>query len=134
MYRLTALLEFESEAQALDAFQQLRTRATNTTIVGMGTVRQHSSYARIQDDNGQTQEMFYVDTFGITRDGVYSPPQGQYPLWVQPQEAHDSYPVLDAAGNPTRVEWLGHNWENTSGTVNSWEPGSAGWTDLGPVE
>ena len=132
MHRLTAVLEFESEAHAVDAFNQLRARAINTRIVGMGTVRQHSSYTRVQNDAGATQNMFFVDTFGIVRDGEYSPPIG-YPLWVQPQGAHDSYPVLDAGGNPARVEHNGRNWENSSGTVNSWVPGATGWTDLGPA-
>lgn len=130
MHRLTAVLEFESEAHAVDAFQQLRARATNTTIVGMGTVRQHSSYARVQDETGATQEMFYIDQFGITRDGAYVP--REVPLWVQPTGAHDSYPVLDAGGNPTRVEYNDRIWENTSGTVNQFEPGVSGWTDVGP--
>lgn len=35
-FRLTAMLEFESEAQAVDAFNQMSARATNTRVVGMG--------------------------------------------------------------------------------------------------
>jgi hypothetical protein len=134
MHRLTAVLEFEDPAHAVDAFNQLRARATNTAIVGMGTSRQHSSYTRVQDDAGVTTNMFFVDTFGIVRDGEYTPPPHGIPEWIQPQGAHDSYPVTDAGGNPARVIRNGRIWENTSGTVNPHAPGVSGWTDIGPVD
>ena len=134
MYRLTAMLEFEDEAQALDAYNQLSARATNTIVVGMNTIQAHTSYARVENTETKALlQQFYVDIFGIVRQGVYIPPTNMYPVWVQPTGAQDSYPILDEGGNPTRVEHNGENWENTSGTVNSWEPGAFGWTSLGVV-
>ena len=132
MYRVTAYLEFEDEAQAVDAYNQLSARATNTTIVGMGTSQAHTSYARVQGPDGLINQ-FFVDTFGIVRQGEYTAPPNEYPLWVQPTGAQDSYPATNAAGEITRVEHDGRNWENSHGNGNSWAPGVFGWTDLGPV-
>jgi hypothetical protein len=132
-YRLTAMLEFESEAQAVDAFNQLSARATNTLVLGLGTSGEHTSFARVDNDDGSFNRMFYVDRFNIVRQGEYVAPPRTYPLWVQPTGAHDSYPVLDAAGLPTRVEHNGRVYLNSAGTVNSWAPGVFGWTDEGPA-
>ena len=133
-YRLTAMLEFESEAQAVDAFNQLEARSTNTKVVGMGTADEHTSYCRVDGPAGLI-DAFHVDTFGIVRSGTWTAPPNQYPLFVQPTGAHDSYPVLDAGGNPTRVEFNGNNYENTMGTLNQFSPSAypAGWSNLGPV-
>jgi len=130
-YRLLAFLEFDDQAQAVDAFAQLEARATNTRVRGLGSAKGRMSYARVTDQTTDTPvllDQFYVDTFGIVRSGEYAPPAGRYPEWIQPTGAQDSYPVTDAAGNPTRVVYEGQVWENTSGTVNSWQPGVFGWT------
>jgi hypothetical protein len=127
IYRLLAFLEFESEAQALDAYAQLKARSTNTRIIGAGTASERSSYARV-DSSEELLAMFFVDTFGIVRNGEYVAPPNLYPLWIAPTGAHDSYPILNAAGDPTRVEYNGQNWQNTSGILNSWAPGVFGWT------
>ena len=129
-YRLIAQLEFDSEAQALDAFAQLEARATNTRVVGLGTSGEHSSYARVDGPTGLI-DMFYVDRFDVVRTGEYVAPPRAFPLWIQPTGAHDSYPVTDAGGLNTRVEHNGRVWLNTAGTMNSWEPGVFGWTDEG---
>jgi hypothetical protein len=129
MFRLIAMLEFENSAQAVDAWNQLLARATNTRIVGAGTSRAHTSYARVQGEG--VFEQFFVDTFAIVRRGEYVKPPRLYPLWIQPTGAQNSYPALDAAGNPTRVEHNGRNWRNQHGNGNSWAPGVFGWEDLG---
>lgn len=129
-YRLTAYLEFESEAQAVDAFAQLSARATNTRIVGMGTTRAHTSYTRVEGPAGLISQ-FFVDTFGIVRQGEYA--ARAVPAWIQPTGAHDSYPMRNAAGEPTRVEHNGRIWQNSANTLNSWAPGVFGWTDTGPA-
>ena len=133
-YRLTAMLEFESEAQAVDAFAQMSARATNTRVVGMGGPDEHTSYCRVDGPAGLISA-FFLDTFGIVRQGTWTPPPNQYPLFIQPTMAADSYPVLDAGGNPTRIEFEGRNYENSMGQLNQFSPSAfpAGWTDLGPV-
>ena len=130
-YRLTAMLEFESEAQAVDAFAQMQARSTNTRIVGMGTADEHTSYCRVDGPAGLISA-FFVDTFGIVRAGTWIAPPNTYPLWIQPTGAQDSYPVTNAAGDPTRVEYNGRVYENAHSGLNSWVPPTL-WTDLGPV-
>ena len=129
MFRLTAMLNFENEAQAVDAWNQLLARATNTTIVGAGTARAHTSYSRVEGE--ALIDQFFVDTFGIVRRGEYVKPPRTYPLWISVTGAQDSYPALNAAGEPTRVEHDGRNWQNAHGNGNSWAPGVFGWTDIG---
>jgi hypothetical protein len=131
--RLTAFLEFENLAGAQDAFAQLLARAQQSRVVAspLGVVQ---SFARVDDGTLQTHSdgqpaMFHLDRFGIARRGEYV--ARQYPLWVQPTGAHNSYPMLDALGEPTRVEYQGRNYQNSAGTVNSWAPGVFGWTDIG---
>jgi len=130
-YRLTAMLEFGDEAQAVDAYNQMSARATNTRIVGMGTPDEHTSYCRVDGPAGLISS-FFVDTFGIVRQGTWVAPPNQYPLYIPVTGAHDSYPVLNAAGDPTRVEYNGHNWQNAHSGLNSWAPPTL-WTDLGPA-
>lgn len=129
MFRVTAMLEFENSAQAVDAWEQLFARATNTRIVGAGTSRVHTSYAKVQGEG--VFDQFFVDTFAIVRRGVYTTPPRAYPLWIQPTGAQDAYPALNAAGELTHVEHDGRNWANLHGNGNSWEPGVFGWTDIG---
>lgn len=131
--RLTAFLEFATLADARDAYAQLLARAQQARVVATDGVIERTSFARV--DNNGLDRMFHLDEFGIVREGEYATRKpGTYPLWVQPTGAFDSYPILDAAGNPTRVEHEGRNYENTAGTVNSWAPGVFGWTDIGPAE
>ena len=130
-FRLTAMLEFESEAQAVDAYNQMSARATNTKVVGMGGPDEHTSYCRVDGPDGLI-DAFFMDTFNIRRDGTWTAPPNQYPLFIQPTMAADSYPVLDAGGNPTRVEYNGRNYQNAHSGLNSWTPPTL-WTDLGPV-
>lgn len=133
--RLTAFLEFADLGSARDAFAQLLARAQQSRVVA-GPTGVVQSFARM-DDGGLVNHsdgqpgMFYLDRFGIARRGEYAPPPRLYPLWLQPTGAHNSYPVLDATGEPTRVEHNGRNWQNSAGTVNSWAPGAFGWTDIG---
>ena len=138
MPRLTLWLELEDAAQAQDAYDQMKARATNTTIVGLGTASERTSYARLTDDNGGLIDGFYVDTFGIVREGEYEPPPNTYPLWQTVTGGENAYPATNAAGEVARVEHNGRNWENTHGDGTTWEPGSAGigdsiWLDLGEV-
>lgn len=125
-YRVTAMIEFEDQAQAEDLMAQIHARMTNTTVVGGPDA--HTSYARLDDANTETLlDMTHVDIFGIVRQGEWIE-FDIAPEWIMPTGAHDSYPVLDMLGNPARVMHNGSLWENTSGTVNSWEPGAFGWT------
>ena len=138
MPRLTLWLEFEDAAQAQDAYDQMKARATNTSIVGLGTASERTSYARLTDDAGALLDGFFVDTFGIVREGEYEPPPNEHPIFIMPTGGHDSYPATNAAGEPTRVEHNGHNWLNTHGNGNSFEPGGTGindsiWLDEGEV-
>jgi hypothetical protein len=132
--RLTAFLEFDNLASARDAFAQLLARAQQSRVVSSPTGL-IQSFARVDDGTLQTHSdgqpaMFHMDRFGIARRGEYVKPSG-YPLWVQPTGAQDSYPMLDALGQPTRVEYNGRNWQQSSGIVNSFAPGVFGWTDIG---
>jgi len=121
----------DAEAQATDLLAQIHARMQNTTVGGIGGPGERTSYVRHEAD-GVLVSMRHVDQFGIVRVGEYVAPN-PYPLHIMPTGAHDSYPVLDLRGNPTRVMTLdGRAWENTSGTVNSWEPGVFGWTEVTP--
>lgn len=51
----------------------------------------------------------------------YRPP-GEVSAWVQPQGAHDAYPV------GARVTYNGDTWINTI-PANVWQPGVTGWTN-----
>jgi hypothetical protein len=133
--RLTAFLEFATLADARDAFAQLLARAQQSRVVP-GPTGVVQSFARVDDGTLQTHSdgqpaMFHLDRFGIARRGEYVP--RAVPLWVQPTGAQDSYPVLDATGQPTVVEFGGRLYRNTAGTVNSWSPLVFGWTDIGPA-
>ena len=135
---LIARLHFEDQAQALDAFDQLDARATNTGIVGLGEPNESTSYTLLMEDDGTVLEAFHVDTFGIVREGEYEPPPNEHPIFIMPTGGENAYPATNAAGEVTRVEHNGRNWENTHGDGNTWEPGSAGigdniWLDLGEV-
>lgn len=91
------------------------------------------SYARLKDGDGEVVGAFHVDRFGIVRTGEYvPPPEGRAPLWVQPEGAHDSYPLNDVLGEPTVVELNDRRWQNTV-AANTQAPGGSGWTDLGSV-
>ena len=126
-------LHFKDIADATDAFDQLEARATNSGIVGLGSASESTSYTLLMDDSGTVQDGFYVDTFGIVREGEYEPSPNTYPLWQPVTGAENAYPATNAAGEIARVEHNGHEWENAHGNGNSWEPGVFGWTDLGEV-
>lgn len=142
-YRLLVHAEFASQAQAQDAYDQIQARATNTRVAGMGGPGERTSYSRLDEvteAGAQTAllAMWHVDTFGIVRDGEYVAPPRQYPLWIAPTGAQDSYPATNAAGSVTRVEHNGRVWRNAHGAGNSWEPGGTGigetiWADEGPA-
>ena len=118
----------QAEAQATDLLAQIHARMQNTTVGGIGSAGERTSYVRHEAD-GALVSMRHVDQFGIVRVGEYIAPN-PYPIHIMPTGAHDSYPVLDLRGNPTRVMHNGLAYENTSGTVNSWEPGVFGWTEV----
>jgi len=120
----------DAEAQAEDLLAQIHARMTNTTVGGVGGPGERTSYVRHEAD-GVLVSMRHVDQFGIVRVGEYVAPN-PYPIWIQPTGAQDSYPVLDLRGNPTRVMHNGTAWENTSGIVNSYEPGAFGWAEVTP--
>lgn len=129
--RLIAFLEFESEAQALDAQAQLQARMVNTSAFG-GPLGLLQSYSRLTGPDGLVSQ-FYVDRFNIVRTGeVVTPQPGQYDAWVQPTGAQDAYPLLDVLGESCRVSHNGRHWQNTT-AANTWEPGVFGWTDIGPA-
>ena len=48
------------------------------------------------------------------------------PAWVQPAGAHDAY------AEDAKVTHKGRIWTSTAAS-NVWEPGSYGWTDIGPA-
>lgn len=131
---LIARLHFDDEAQAVDAFNQLEARSTNTGIVGLGGPEESTSYTLLIEDDGTVLEAFHVDTFGIVREGEYTPPPNEYPIWLPVTDATKAYPAVNAAGEVTRVEHNSHEWENAHGDGNTWEPGVFGWTDLGEVQ
>lgn len=118
-----------SAADVLDAYNQIVARMTNATVAGIGTPGVRTSYARVDEIGVGLVAMVHVDEHGIVRSGEYIAPD-PHPAWVQPTGAHDSYPVLRLDGEPTRVLHNGQAWENSSGTVNSWEPGVFGWTQV----
>lgn len=113
---------FEDAAHAVDAYAQMQARATNTGIEG----GQGTSYARLTHD-GALVSMWHVDIFGIVRDGNWVA-YDTAPAWIQPAGAHDSYPALDALGDPARVTHAEALWQNSHGNGNSWAPGQYGWT------
>jgi hypothetical protein len=117
----------DAATQAADLKAQIDARMTNSTVGGIGTPSERTSYVRHEND-GVLAAMTHVDEFGIVRQGEYIAPN-PYPLWIQPTGAHDSYPVLRLDGQPTRVMYNGTALENTSGTVNSWAP-PTGWTEV----
>lgn len=51
-------------------------------------------------------------------------PAIEYPNWVQPTGAQDSYP------SGAKVTHNGKKWTNTHGDGNVWEPGVYGWTEV----
>ena len=116
------------EADIIDAYNQIEARMTNATVAGVGTPSARTSYARVDNlDTDELVQMLHVDEFGVVREGEYIAPD-PYPEWIEPTGAHDSYPEVRLDGDPTRVMYQGEAWQNTSGGVNSWEPGVAGWT------
>lgn len=127
-FRITMMAEFESQAQAEDLMAQVKARMTNTRVVGGESP--HTSYARLDDtETGVLLEMQYVDMFGIVRTGEWIA-YDVAPEWIAPTGAHDAYPVLDQLGHPVRVMHNATLWENTSGSLNSWEPGVFGWSEV----
>ncbi len=129
---LTTRVHFEDEAQAIDAWEQVRARAQNTRI---NTQLESTSYSELTDEaDGSVLRSWELDTFGILRTEPVPAPPRQYPLWIPVTGSTDVYPAEDVFGEVTRVEHNGQNWENTHGDGNQWEPGVFGWTDLGPAE
>ena len=121
---------FHDDAQAQDLLDQITARMTNTSVGDPGGPGERTSYVRMEDaETGAPIEMQHVDEHGIVREGEYIAPD-PYPEFVMPTGAHDSYPATRLDGEPTQVMYEGEAWENTSGGVNSWEPGVAGWTKV----
>jgi len=136
-HTVVCMIEFENEADAQDLFDQVDARMDLAQVVGLGTEDGRTSYVRKVLDDGTLDQMLYKDRFGITRSGRYEPPPNNYPLWVDPGgDATKAYPSTDEAGDPTRVEHNGKEWENAYGDGNTWEPGKVGeniWQELGAV-
>ena len=130
-------LHFKDIADATDAFDQLEARATNSGIVGLGSASESTSYTLLMDDSGTVQDGFYVDTFGIVREGEYEPPPNQHPIWKEVPDATKAYPAVNAAGEETHGEHNGINWRNAHGDGNTWEPGTVNetiWENVGEVQ
>ena len=134
---LISRLHFEMSEHAESAYEQLRNRATNTGIVGLGEPNESTSYALLLNDEGEDVDAFYIDTFGIVREGEYEPPPNQHPIWKPVTDATKAYPAVNAAGEETHVEHNGINWRNAHGDGNTWEPGTVNetiWENVGEVQ
>lgn len=92
--------------------------------VGVGEVYQYSGnlYEVIQSHT--TQADWTPDISFALFKRFYEPANDPWP-WVQPQGAHDAYPI------GARVTHNGYTWQSDV-SANVWEPGVFGWTNLTP--
>jgi hypothetical protein len=131
-YRVLLLAEFASIGDARQLFETARSTAQNASVAGIGTAGESFSYSRVLDEDnavitrtGGGPASWYIDIFGILRDGLPGSPDGP-PAWIQPTGAQDAYPLLDVFGNPARVTFNGQVWQNTT-AANTFQPGVFGW-------
>lgn len=134
-YVLECRVVYEVEADAQDAYDQMRARAVNASVSRMGTDGFFSSFATLvheRDDKRPPDVLaqWSHDRFGIIRSGRVSTDRA--PAWIQPSGSQDAYPLTDAFGAPVRVRHNGKLWQNTT-AANTWEPGVYGWDELDPT-
>ena len=132
-----AVMLFDSLAHAEHVLNQTRAVAQHSGATTTGAGRR-TSYMRVDDlESGEMVAGIYRDRFGIVRDGRPGPDDVP-PEWVQPQGAHDSYPLLDVFGEPTVVTFEGVLYRNVYDaqgptSKNSWRPAGAGAFGWVPV-
>lgn len=128
-YVLIVHATFNSQADAQDAYDQIRARAQNASVARIGEPGERTSHSYLKDETADSiLARWHIDDFGILRDGA--PDSSSPPAWIQPTGSQDAYPALNVYGNPARVSHNGSVWENTHGDGNTWEPGAFGWTEV----
>lgn len=124
-YVLQCHVTFESEADAQDAYDQIRARATNASVARIGEPGERTSHSLLLDESDDSIiERWHVDRFGIVRDGAMIP-DDEVPEWVQPSGSQDAYPLDDVFGSPARVQHEGTVYENRT-DANTTTPGENG--------
>jgi len=128
MHVLLAHVTFANEADARDAYDQIRARAQNASVARIGEAGERTSHSLVGEEQPDgsitTSARWHIDDFGILRDG--DPDPTEPPAWIQPTGAQDAYPLTDVRGNPVRVIHNGAVWQNNT-AANTWEPGVFGW-------
>lgn len=130
-YVSVGMASFSNQADADHIYNQSKSVAVNSSVANIGQPGERTSYFGVyeeQPDGSLTPlRQWYVDTFGIVREGEQD--LNTPPAWIQPAGAQDAYPLLDVDGNPCQVTHNGSSWQNNTGT-NTWEPGVFGWDEL----
>jgi len=119
---------FEAQADAQDAYDQIRARAQNASVARIGEAGERSSHSLYGEEQADGTisiiARWHLDDFGILRDG--EPDPNDPPAWIEPSGSQDAYPLTDVRGDPVRVAHSGQIWQNNT-DANTWEPGVAGW-------
>ncbi len=130
-YVLKCHVTFPSEADAHDAYDQIKERATNSSVARIGEPGERTSHSLFGEEqiDGSISVIarWHIDDFGIVRDGAPDPDSP--PAWIEPSGSHDAYPLTDVHGDPARVTHNGKTWQNNT-DANTWEPGVEGWDEV----
>ena len=123
---------FDAKADADHIYDQAKLVAVNSSVARIGQAGERTSHCGVfseQSDGTLVKDrQWHIDRFGIVRE--HEPiPDDVIPDWIQPAGAQDAYPLLDVFGNPTRVQYQGATYENTTAT-NTWSPSVYGWEQV----
>ena len=120
---------FDNKADADHIYDQAKAVATHASVAKIGTEQERTSHAfvaeEVESGEWHVDREWHIDRFGIVREGSELD-TSETPEWIQPQGAHDAYPLRDVYGEITAVTFEGQVWHNTY-DGNVYKPGDYGW-------
>lgn len=129
-YVSMGMATFVNQSDADFIYDQAKAVAVNSSVANIGQPGERTSYFGVYEEQPDGSlvplRQWYVDIFGIVREGVQEP---GIPAWVQPLGSQDAYPLLDVNGNPCQVTHNGSTWQNNT-AANTFEPGVFGWDEV----
>ena len=130
-YVSMGMATFVNQSDADFIYDQSKAVAVNASVANIGQPSERTSYMGVYEEQPDGSlvplRQWYVDTFGIVREGEQDP--NTPPAWIQPTGAQDAYPLLNVDGDPAQVTHNGSTWQNNT-AANTFEPGVFGWDEI----